>query len=91
MANLAFSGPKASQKEVKKELMKVLADCWTGAFTVDIFSDGGGAIVRAIVECADTEAHIDKDVVDKLPPKFMGWRLVILKVPIGHFRVFYSS
>jgi len=91
MANLAFSGPKATQKEVIKALMGVLADNWPGAFTVDIFSDGGGAVVRAIVECTDTDAHLDKDFVDKLPPKFMGWRLVILKVPIGHVRVFYKS
>ena len=91
MANLAFGGNKASQKEAKKALMQVLAENWTGAFTVDIYSDGGGAIIRAIVECADTDAHLDKALVDKLPPKFMGWRLVILKVPIGHVRVFYNS
>ena len=91
MANLAFSGPKASQKEAKKALMNILADNWTNAFTVDIYSDGGGAVIRAIVECADTDEHLDKDFVAKLPPKFMGWRLVILKVPIGHVRVFYSS
>ena len=52
---------------------------------------GGGAVVRVIVECADTDQHLDKDFVAKLPPKFMGWRLVILKVPIGHVRVFYKS
>jgi hypothetical protein len=64
MANLAFSGPKASQKEVKKELMKVLADCWTGAFTVDIFSDGGGAIVRA--------GPRGRHAVSSLPQKLEG-------------------
>ena len=60
MANIAFSGEKASQNEVKKALMAILADSWPEAFT------------------------------DKLPLKFMGWRLVILKVPIGHVKVFHS-
>tara|TARA_R100000008_G_scaffold84706_1_gene72802 strand:- start:673 stop:948 length:276 start_codon:yes stop_codon:yes gene_type:complete len=91
MANLAFSGEKASQSEVRKALMAILADSWPNAFTVDFHSDGGGSILRAIVECEDTDEHLDKEFTDKLPLKFMGWRLVILKVPIGHVRVFYSS
>lgn len=89
MANLAFSGEKASQKEARKELMSILADNWTGAFTVDFHSDDGGLHMQAIVECSDTNDMLDKAFTDKLPLKFMGWRLVILKVPIGHVRVFY--
>jgi len=91
MANLAFAGKKATQQEVKKALMLILADNWPNAFTVDFHSDGGGHILRAIVECENTDDHLDKEFKDKLPPKFMGWRLVILKVPIGHVKVFYSS
>ena len=90
MANLAFSGEKVSQDEVKKALMAILAEDWPEAFTVDFWSDGGGTVVRAIVECHDTDDHLDKSLTDKLPLKFMGWRLVILKVPIGHVGVFYS-
>ena len=90
MANIAFSGEKASQNEVKKALMAILADSWPEAFTVDFWSDDGGAIARAVVECHDTEESLDQAFTDKLPLKFMGWRLVILKVPIGHVKVFHS-
>lgn len=90
MANLAFSGQKASQDEVKKVIMSILADSWPEAFTVDFWSDGGGTVVRAVVECHDTDDPLDKSLTDKLPLRFMGWRLVILKVPIGHVAVFYS-
>ncbi len=90
MANLAFAGEKATREEVKRELMLVLADNWAGAFTVDFHSDDGGHILRAVIECEDPDQQLDQVFTDKLPLKFMGWRLVILKVPIGHVKVFYS-
>ncbi len=90
MASLAFSGKKAPQDEARKALMLILADNWPNAFTADFHSDGGGHILRAIVECENTDEHLGKEFKDKLPPKFMGWRLVILKVPVGHIKVFYS-
>ncbi len=90
MANLAFSGEKVSQDEVKKAWMAILAEDWPEAFTVDFQSDGGGSVVRPIGECHNTDDHLDKSLTDELPLKVMGWRLVILKVPIGHVRVFYS-
>jgi len=89
MANLAFSGKKASQDEARKELMSLLADNWTGAFAVDFHSDDGGVHIQAIVECSDTNERLDEAFTKQMPLKFMGWRLVILKVPVGHVRVFY--
>jgi len=91
MANIAFSGEKASEDEVKKALMTILADKWPGAFTVDFWSDDGGHMARAVVECLDTDEPLDQAFTDNLPLKFMGWRLVILKVPIGHVKVFHSQ
>ena len=90
MANIAFAGKKASEYDVKRELMTLLADNWTGAFTVDFHSDDGGGIVRAVVECDDPDERLEQAFTDKLPLKFMGWRLVILKVPVGHVKVFHS-
>ena len=90
MANIAFSGEKASEYDVKRELMNLLADNWTGAFAVDFWSDDGGGIVRAVVECSDPNERLEQSFTDKLPLKFMGWRLVILKVPVGHVKVFFS-
>lgn len=90
MASIAFAGKKASEYDVKRELMTLLADSWEGAFTVDFWSDDGGGIVRAVIECEDTNERLEQAFTDKLPLKFMGWRLVILKVPTGHVAVFHS-
>ncbi len=90
MANIAFSGEKASEYEVKQSLMTLLADSWEGAFAVDFWSDDGGRIVRAVVECADPNGQLEQSFVNKLPVKYMGWRLIILKVPVGHVKVFFS-
>jgi len=91
MANIAFAGEKASEDEVERELRSILAAKWPGAFSVNFWSDDGGRMVQAIVECADVDEMLDQEFTDSMPLKFMGWRLVILKVPIGHVRVFYSS
>ena len=45
MANLFFSGEKASKEEARAGLMELIADNWTDAFTVDFWSDGGWRLV----------------------------------------------
>jgi len=90
MANIAFSGKKATEQEVEKAVRSILAENWPNAFSVTFWSDDGGRHVQAVVECDDTNVRLDQAFVDKLPLKFMGWRLLILKVPRGHVKVFYS-
>ena len=91
MANLFFSGEKATKEEAKKTLMNHLADNWTGTFYVDFHTDGGGVLIRAIIEMEDTEDELEKDFRGKFPAKWLGWRLVLLKVTPGYIDAFIKK
>jgi len=91
MANLFFGGEKVSKEEARKALMEHIADNWTGPFTVDFWSDDGGHMIRAILEFDDTTKLMSDELRNKFPAKFMGWRLVVLKVPTGHVEVFFKD
>ena len=83
MANLYFRGERAPEEEARKKLLLFLADHWNGTFGVDFRSDDGGRLIRAIVEVENVSASLDPDFRGKLPSIWMGWRLVVIKVPIG--------
>ena len=91
MANLFFSGEKISKEDARKALMEHIADNWAGRFTVDFWSDDGGHMIRAVLEFENTEELMSADLRSKVLPKFMGWRMVVLKVPTGHIDVFFND
>ena len=80
MANIYWSGDKAPQKEVYGALMKELVDCTDDAFDVKFGGDGAGAHATVYVE-ASQDRRDPYDWKKRLPPKFMGWRIVIVFVP----------
>jgi hypothetical protein len=90
MANNFFRGEKASREEARKALMEFIADNWNDAFTVDFHSDGGGWMIRAILEFDDTNETMSVELRSRFEAKFMGWRMVVLKVPRGHIGVFFK-
>jgi len=91
MASLYFNDDEAPRNEARVKLMEFIADNWTGAYTVDFWSDGGGAMIRAVLEVDDVNKGLDVEIRSKFAAKWMGWRLVVLKVPIGHIRVFFDK
>ena len=91
MASLYFKSEKASKQDAKSALMEHIADNWTGAFTVAFRSDDGGEHIMAIVEVNDTNELLGKDFRSKFDAIWMGWRMIVLKVPIGHIRVFFDK
>jgi|TARA_R110000824_G_scaffold192069_1_gene374055 hypothetical protein len=91
MANLFFSGEKATKEEARLALMEYIADNWTDRFTADFWSDGGGHMIRAVLEFDDTNEVMSDELRAKFPAKFMGWRMVVLKVPRGHIDVFFDD
>ena len=90
MANLFWTDKKAPREEAKSSLMKYIADIWPDAFTVDFWSDDGGHMIRAILEFDDPEEIMPMELRSMFDAKWMGWRMVVLKVPTGHVKVFYS-
>ena len=84
MANIAFNKDKASKEEAQKSLMEHIADNWTGPFWVNFFSGDNGAGIQAVLEVENTSKHLDSDFRNKFPADWMGWRLIVLKVPFGY-------
>ena len=91
MANLFWNDEKASQEDARKGLMEYIADNWTDRFTVNFHSDDGGQMIQAVLEFDDTNDIMSDALRSKFPAKWMGWRMVVLKVPRGHIDVFYSD
>tara|TARA_B100000131_G_scaffold186676_1_gene179683 strand:- start:183 stop:458 length:276 start_codon:yes stop_codon:yes gene_type:complete len=91
MANIFWNSKnKASREEAKSSLMRYIAEIWPDTFTVDFWSDDGGHMIRAILEVEDPEEVMTMELRSLFEAKWMGWRMVVLKVPIGHVKVFYS-
>tara|TARA_R100000008_G_scaffold82923_1_gene67707 strand:+ start:2624 stop:2899 length:276 start_codon:yes stop_codon:yes gene_type:complete len=91
MANIFWNDEKASKPEAKKSLMEFIADVWTGGFTVAFHSDDGGEHIMAVLEVSDPGESMDPELRSKFDAKWMGWRMVVLKVPIGHVRTFFNK
>jgi len=85
MANLYWRGEKAPEDEVREALMKELVSCTDGAFDVRFGGDGAGKHVAVYVE-ATQEQREPHPWKKRLPPKFMGWRVVIIFVPPTYIR-----
>jgi len=88
MANLFFAGEKATKEEAKKSLMEHIEKNWTGTFYADFHTDGGGVLIRAIIEVEHPGEELDQEFRGKFPAKWLGWRLVLLKVTLGYIDAF---
>ena len=91
MANLFFSGEKASKEEARKGLMEYIAEIWEDRFTVIFHSDDGGWHIQAVLEVYDPDESLDPELREKFDAKWMGHRMVVLKVPTGHVDLFYKN
>ena len=87
MANIYWTGDKAPEEEVKEALMKELVDMTDSAFTVRKESDDTSTHMSVYVEKEDPNTN-NNFIWNKeqLPPKYMGWRILIIFVPIGYIK-----
>ena len=85
MANIHFSGEKAEKKEAKKQLMSHVADVFDGRYAVEFESDDGGNHITLFLEVQEPSETLDRALSEALWfPKWMGWRYLVIKVPIGY-------
>jgi|TARA_E500000318_G_C3429701_1_gene160594 hypothetical protein len=84
MAHIYWTGPKASEKEVKDALMKEIPDYTDSAFYVKKQSDDTSTHMSIYVEKEDTSRNFDFKWKQEPPHKFMGWRILIIFCPIGY-------
>ena len=86
MATIYWAGKKAPEEEVKKALMKEMVDCTDSAFTVRKESDDTSTHMSVYVEKKDPNGNTAFVWNKELPIKFMGWRTLIIFVPIGYIK-----
>ena len=88
MANLFFGGDKAPKQEAINALLLMIANYHDGRYEVFAASDDGGSLLEVQVEVPE----VSKELFEQWPlfpffemwPKWMGWRVVICKVPPGY-------
>jgi hypothetical protein len=90
MASVFWEGEKAEKDEARKALMEFIADNWTERFTANFRSDDGGVHIQAVFEVDDPDEKLPGDIREKFGAKWMGWRLILLKVPHGYVDAFLS-
>jgi len=90
MASVFWEGEKAEKEEARKALMEFIEDNWTGRFTANFSSDDGGYHIQAVLEVDNPDKQLADDIGSKFGAKWMGWRLIILKVTPGYIDAFLS-
>ena len=83
MAHIYWTGDKVSEEEVKKALMNELPDHTDSAFYVRKESDDTSTHISVYVEKENPNEKHNFVWKKHLPPKFMGWRIIIIFCPIG--------
>jgi len=86
MANIYWTGPKAPEQEAIKALMTELVECTDNTFTVRKESDDSGNHLGVYVEKNNPNENVGFIWKKILPPKFMGWRVIIMFCPIGYIK-----
>ena len=89
MANIWGKSDKVSKKEVRQALMLEMTYNTDNRFTVGFASDDGGH--HAVCYAERDPNSEDSPFKDKIPSKFMGWRVLFLHVPDGYIDVFFES
>jgi hypothetical protein len=81
-------GEKAPKQTAINELVLMISNYYGGRYEVIAASDDGGTILEVQVEVPDTSSDLDSQAPDfpffDIWPKWMGWRVVVCKVPPGY-------
>ena len=88
MANIFFSGEKLGKQDAINSLTLKISEYFGGRYEVRGASDDGGQLLEVQVEVFEPsdkllEQHPDFPI-DDVVPKWSGWRVVVLKVPISY-------
>ena len=89
-----YSSKDRAEKELAIQCMEESIANWIERykFHVRTTSDDGGALLEVLIEVVDPSEPLYAQ--EKNLPQFqniwMGWRLIITKIPIGYIKVFYE-
>ena len=81
-------GEKAPKQTAINELVVMISNYYGGRYEVIAVADDGGTLLEVQVEVPDTSSDLDSQAPDfpffDIWPKWMGWRVVVCKVPPGY-------
>ena len=85
MSSRHFGGEKAPKKEARKALMAHAAGIFDGRYTVKFDNDDGGSVINPYIEVEEPSQPLPTFLSSAVfESKWMGWRYVITKCPIGY-------
>ncbi|HHZ95958.1 MAG TPA: hypothetical protein EYN67_10485 [Flavobacteriales bacterium] len=88
MANLFFKKEKSPKQEAINALLLMISNYYDGRYEVLATSDDGGAMLEVQIEVPDVSGHLSTQAPTfpffDIWPIWMGWRVVIAKVPPGY-------
>ena len=87
MANKFWTGEKAKFEDAKRELAKEIVDIYEGTFDIQMKSDDGGSHIVLYVEVENPNEKLIHEELNNFyckRPKWQGWRLILMKCPIGY-------
>ena len=92
MGSQHAKGDKASKEEAEKQLRLHAAGIFDGRFTVRFENDDGGAVISLYLEVEEPRSQLPAFLTQALfTPKWMGWRYVITKCPMGYIDAILES
>ena len=81
-------GEKAPKQEAINELVVMISNYYGGRYEVLASADDGGTLLEVQVEVPEVSKSLDEQAPDfpffDIWPKWMGWRIVVCKVPPGY-------
>ena len=86
MANLFFKREKASKADAMEGIDNLVEEkCPEITYLTRFTSDAGGQLLEFNMEVSEPSELLDRDhPILVIRPVWMGWRSIIMKVPIGY-------
>jgi hypothetical protein len=82
------TGDKAPKQRAINELVVMISNYYGGRYEVLATADDGGTLLEVQVEVPDVSQELTPQAPDfpffDIWPKWMGWRVVVCKVPPGY-------
>lgn len=83
-----LSGEKAPKQTAINDLLVMISNHYDGRYEVIACFDDGGSMLEVQVEVPEVSNTLKSQASDfpffDIWPKWMGWRIVITKVPTGY-------
>jgi hypothetical protein len=81
-------GDKTPKQQAINELVVMISNYYGGRYEVIASIDDGGSMLEVQVEVPEVSKTIEEQAPDfpffEVWPKWMGWRVVVCKVPPGY-------